>query len=91
MATREEMMYTVKFGTYYNPATNHYPELYNSAVVTCDNCHTKNLRICIGANSCDLCLDCVQMLELEGTLADTRFGKLPPGAMCMGCPNYKFT
>ncbi|AYV82002.1 MAG: hypothetical protein Homavirus2_6 [Homavirus sp.] len=46
-----------KYGTYYNPATNHYGAVGS---VNCDRCHRKLLDICIGWQTYDLCIECIQ-------------------------------
>ena len=44
-----------KFGTYYEPASNHYGCQTN---VICDRRHKDNLTVCFGWNTHDLCLQC---------------------------------
>lgn len=58
---RDMIMYTVKYGKYYNPAHTHYSAQYANCV--CDNCGKQNLTICIGYNKCDLCFTCVEQIN----------------------------
>ena len=46
-----------KFGTYYNPASNHYGKEVN---VICDKCKKNGLNVCIGWQTFDLCLKCAE-------------------------------
>src|SRR4051812_4684441 len=57
MITSNLMENICKFGTYYNPAWKHYGVMTN---VVCDRCHKDNLNSCIGWQTFDLCLGCVQ-------------------------------
>lgn len=51
-----------RYGSYYNPARNHYN--YNGHVmVNCDRCLKEDLSVCIGWNSHDLCLDCIADID----------------------------
>src|SRR5437868_7628311 len=50
----------VNYGTYYNPASNHYN---NGGTVTCDRCKKTDLDICIGWEKYDLCLPCVEKVK----------------------------
>lgn len=47
-------------GTYYNPASNHYNR---QTSVTCDRCRRVDIDMCIGLNTYDLCLLCVQQVN----------------------------
>jgi hypothetical protein len=49
----------VKTGTYYYPAYKHYGKVCN---VVCDRCHKSHIICCIGLNTSDLCLDCVNIV-----------------------------
>lgn len=49
----------IKKGRYYYPATSHYD---NSKNVQCDRCFKNDLKACIGYDSMDLCLECVDKL-----------------------------
>jgi hypothetical protein len=60
MDKEDKINYTLKFGTYYNPATRHYG---SSGNVICDNCRRENLKACIGWNDCDLCMQCIDKLN----------------------------
>jgi len=92
MANRDDIMYTVKYGTYYNPAGSHYNSPLANCV--CDNCGKSNLKICIGWNECDICLCCVEQitnslyrdpyrnLDPYRDLNQPDSIQLPPGAMC---------
>uniref|UniRef100_A0A6C0C8Z7 Uncharacterized protein n=1 Tax=viral metagenome TaxID=1070528 RepID=A0A6C0C8Z7_9ZZZZ len=48
------------YGTYYNPADNHYGRKCD---VICDRCFRHNLDISIGWQKLDLCLKCVQIIN----------------------------
>jgi len=63
MDYKDKINYTLKFGTYYNPATKHYGS--NLAKVVCDNCQKENLKACVGWNDCDLCMQCIDRLNNE--------------------------
>lgn len=58
---RDSIMYTIKYGKYYNPASNHYGS--SSANCVCDNCGKQHLKICIGWNECDVCLSCTDKIN----------------------------
>ena len=60
MANQETFMQIYKFGTYYNPAGNHYGRRTS---VICDRCKRSNLNVCIGWLTYDLCLRCVQEID----------------------------
>lgn len=86
MATLEEILYTTKYGTYYNPATSHYNKPFVNVI--CDNCHKENLKSCIGHNNYDLCLGCVDKINNNShfpTPSCYNTG-LPSGAMCFSVP-----
>ena len=53
----QDMLNVVKFGTFYNPASNHYA---NSLKVVCDRCKHNGLITCVGWQRFDLCLKCVE-------------------------------
>jgi hypothetical protein len=60
---------TYLLGVYYNPASNHYNNNNNSTnstniIITCNRCKLKPLSICIGYRNYDLCLKCVQELDV---------------------------
>ncbi|AYV82004.1 MAG: hypothetical protein Homavirus2_8 [Homavirus sp.] len=63
----EIVMNTYTYGTYYNPATNHYGK--PTTIVRCDRCQRTPLKTCIGWISYDLCLRC--MLDIEKTLSES--------------------
>jgi len=50
-----EMDAVVRHGRFFSPAAAHY---ISPAVVVCDWCRAKNLTVCIGWGSRDLCLKC---------------------------------
>jgi len=54
---KQKMIELAKYGTYYNPAYQRYGEEGN---VFCDRCKKQDLSVCIGYESLDLCLQCVQ-------------------------------
>lgn len=54
-----EFMGLIRNGIYYNPATKHYGQ---EGIVFCDLCKKQDLSICIGYDSYDLCLQCVQQV-----------------------------
>ena len=49
-------------GKYYYPASSHYSQ-NESISVTCDRCLTTNLKVCIGFDQYDLCLECISDLS----------------------------
>lgn len=53
-----------KNGIYYNPATDHYPDIKN-VLVSCDRCKIINLHVCVGWESYDLCLKCMLIINIE--------------------------
>ena len=60
----------LKYGTYYNPASDHYGMLGGSSSgqtsgVICDRCYRNNLSICIGYQSKDLCIRCIQEIDTD--------------------------
>ena len=59
---KETMIKIYKFGSYFNPAHNHYG--YETNVV-CDRCFKSHLSICIGWQTYDLCLSCVNEIDKE--------------------------
>ena len=71
MITSDLMANICKFGTYYNPAWKHYGVMTN---VVCDRCHKDNLKACIGWQTFDLCLGCVQ--EVTDVVNNPRFSVL---------------
>lgn len=56
--SREKTIQILKNGTYYNPASKHYNG--NSTNVVCDRCRKTGLDMCIGYETYDLCLQCIQ-------------------------------
>lgn len=56
--SQETTINIVKNGTYYCPASKHYNN--QSLNVVCDRCRKTNLDMCIGLDTYDLCLSCVQ-------------------------------
>ena len=44
-------------GILYYPSNKHYD---STTSVNCDRCHKHNINVCIGWNSYDMCLNCVQ-------------------------------
>lgn len=62
----EEFYAVFQIGTFYNPAGKHYtkmnPENFN---VKCDMCGRKNLSVCIGADTTDLCMECICIIEAD--------------------------
>lgn len=76
MATQEEILYTTKYGTYYNPATKHYNNKPFTNVI-CDRCKRENLKSCIGHNNCDLCLRCVDEINSNSYLPNSPFPNSP--------------
>src|SRR3990172_8672909 len=92
MDKREKVLYTTKYGTYYNPAGTHYSNPLANCI--CDHCGTENLISCIGYSDIDVCLPCVENLNTSpyrqgpsprffpnGKNSDPS-GKRPPGVMC---------
>ena len=51
-----------KYGKYYNPAWTHYRR--DDANVSCDRCHRTQLKVSIGWDKYDLCMDCVDKLSM---------------------------
>lgn len=99
MATQEEILYTTKYGTYYNPATSHYNKPFVNVI--CDNCHKENLKSCIGHNNCDLCLECVDKINNNSHFPTSPFvdlpfptpsyysTRLPSGTICYNVPTLQ--
>lgn len=52
----------IKFGKYYNPASEHYKDKYpeGNCVIQCDKCGKSPLTSCIGYGSVDVCLTCAE-------------------------------
>jgi hypothetical protein len=80
MDTQDKINYTLKFGTYYNPASRHYGS--NASNVICDNCRKENLKACIGWENCDLCMQCIDRLNDKLYVPIPRVN-MPPVVMCM--------
>lgn len=59
--SQEMMIKVLRNGTYYFPATKHYNN--NATSVICDRCHKSGLDVCIGLDSYDLCLPCIQEIS----------------------------
>ena len=59
---KETVINICKYGTYYNPASNHYGSSKN---VVCDKCYKNRLDICIGWKSYDLCFKCTEEINNE--------------------------
>lgn len=55
-----DFMNCYRYGTYYNPANQHYNNLDN---VGCDRCLIEGLTVCIGWTDIDLCLECTADLD----------------------------
>jgi hypothetical protein len=56
-------------GTYYNPAWKHYGHKTN---VVCDRCKTTQLKVCIGWNKYDLCMQCIDDVSRHSCRPDPR-------------------
>lgn len=54
---KQRLVELVKYGKYYNPAYQHYGQ---EGIVYCDKCNKQDLSVCIGYETFDLCLNCVQ-------------------------------
>ncbi|ATZ81149.1 hypothetical protein BMW23_1106 [Bodo saltans virus] len=55
-----------KDGSYYNPASSHYkPETTN---VTCDGCQRQSLKVCIGWQDYDMCVNCIKKMSTKEPL-----------------------
>lgn len=70
--TKEIMLKICNYGTYFNPANKHYK---TTASVVCDRCFTNNLTSCIGWQTFDLCLTCVDTINkkiIPSILSDPR-------------------
>lgn len=78
MDKKEQILYTTKFGMYYNPASKHY--MKHNANIVCNNCGKENLTSCIGHADVDICLPCVENLNTEPYTINSR--QIPPGTMC---------
>lgn len=52
-----------KNGTYYYPANKHYG---GQGAVVCDRCNKAGLKACVGYNTSDLCLKCVDIIVSGG-------------------------
>ena len=57
---RETMIKVYKCGTYHNPASQRYGP---DANVVCDRCKKSKLDVCIGYQTYDLCLACIQEIN----------------------------
>lgn len=87
MSTTEQLTRVALSGTYFHPASRHYPDNPSSRVI-CDRCGMQNILACIGLDSMDLCLHCAQILieeherareQIRITHEDMRlFENLPP-------------
>lgn len=94
MSNREEILYTTKYGIYYNPASSHYNKpLVN---VICDNCHKENLKSCIGYGNCDICLSCTDKINNNSYFPSSPFPSpsydstgFPSGSMCFSVPTLQ--
>lgn len=62
MNSQKTYEYTVKYGTYYYPASKHYPSMMNP-IVQCDRCKRNHLSVCIGWEEYDMCLECVSKVQ----------------------------
>jgi len=58
--SKEIMLNISKYGIYYNPASKHYNSNTN---VVCDRCFKHNISTCIGWQTYDLCLVCVNTIN----------------------------
>lgn len=61
---RDTMIKVYKYGTYYNPASKHYGGEETTNVV-CDRCYRDHLDVCIGWQTHDMCLHCVEEINKE--------------------------
>lgn len=50
-----------RYGTYYNPAWDHYSTNYDD--IGCDRCQRTGLLVCIGWKNYDICMKCMGELE----------------------------
>ena len=63
MITDIQAKHIIENGKLYMPATSHYAHLYQTkVVVSCDYCSKSNLKICVGLDQFDLCMDCAQRI-----------------------------
>jgi len=58
----EKVINTFENGTYFNPAAKHYN--YRSVDIICDRCKRRPLKVCIGWDRYDLCMNCIQELSI---------------------------
>jgi hypothetical protein len=66
--TAEKLKQICEFGTFYCPAKKHYNNFDRSVV--CDRCFTQNLKVCVGFETYDLCLKCVEaVVEINDNLS----------------------
>jgi len=71
---RATMHNICQYGTYYNPAHNHYGRQVD---VVCDRCHKTGLGVCIGWQTYDLCLQCTQDIHDSGYLVKPPMTQYP--------------
>ena len=62
--TREKTLQIFKNGIYYCPASKHYSS-NESINIVCDRCKRTNIDICIGYETYDLCLQCIQEINQQ--------------------------
>lgn len=77
---KNNLMDVFNNGKYYNPANAHYNY---SGIVNCDRCNTSNIKVCIGYNDLDLCMQCVHYISknvYDSSSVDTnpKVTKYPP-------------
>lgn len=60
--SQETTINIVKNGVYYCPASKHYNN--QSSNIVCDRCRKTHLNVCIGLDTYDLCLSCVQDVSM---------------------------
>lgn len=53
---------TWSIGTYFNPSGKHYGKILGR--VNCDYCKTENIKQCIGLDKVDLCMKCIDKLDI---------------------------
>ena len=61
--SREKTIQVFRNGIYYSPASKHYNNGNADLSVVCDRCKKTNLDICIGYETYDICLQCIQEIS----------------------------
>lgn len=60
MLSKEQLDQITTYGQYYMPSILHYKHIPNAESIRCDMCDKQKILACIGYESYDLCLTCVE-------------------------------